>query len=92
VVINVEKLKKAGVSVRIFERNGKKVDTEVKHLQDVFIEVFFESGRMLSEQVTSEIRGMLPDEYGEAVLEGLHDRIHSIQIMEAINKTAKVHK
>lgn len=88
-VINVEKLKKAGVTVRIFERNGKSgTGTEVKHLQDPFIEVFFEGGGKLAEGIEEGIKMMVESKvYATALIENIAIRIHQIQIMEAIART-----
>lgn len=88
-VLNVKKLQAAGVSVRIFERNGKGMTTQLDNLRDPFIEVFFEHGRALPPEVVEVIRDMVPTEYGDPVIDGLHNRIHAIQIMEAIERTGK---
>jgi hypothetical protein len=88
VVINVEKLSKVGVTVRIFENNGKGVNTEVKHLHNAFIEVFFEKGGKLAEGIEEGVKMMVESKvYATALIENIAMRIHQIQIMEAIART-----
>lgn len=91
-VLNIARLKEAGVTVRIYERNGKGDPKQLQTAPDTFIEVWMENGTPLPDSVTEPIRDMLPDEYGDPVLEKLHERIHTIQVMEAINRTGRARK
>lgn len=85
-VINVEKLRKIGVAVRIFQDNGDGIAKEVKHLTGAFIEIHHENGeRHLPKELTDALREMVHTKvYADAILENLSVRVHAVQIMEAI--------
>ena len=87
-VINIDKLKEAGVAVRIFERNGKGTHSELSVAKGTFIEVFFEAGAPLAQGIKDGVKQMVQSKvYATALTDNIAQRIHEIQIMEAIAST-----
>jgi len=54
---------------------------------DFEVEIYFKDAKPLRPEVHDEILNMIPPQYGEAVIEDLMHKIHTIQVMEAINRT-----
>jgi arginine deiminase len=85
-VINVEALKKAGVTVRIFENSSAGV-IEVKHLQQAFVEVFIEHGVKPQAIIDAIKESVQTPEYQDALIENTINRVQTFQILEAIART-----
>jgi hypothetical protein len=88
-VINVEALKKAGVTVRIFENSNKAGVLEVKHLQHAFVEVFIEHGVKPQAIIDLIKESVQTPEYQDALIENTISRVQTFQILEAIARTEK---
>jgi len=88
-VINVDKLKERGIAVRIFEDLGDGSKRERKLVSPV-VEVFAEHGEGLKQGTLDDVRSRLTTpEYQEVVVEGLIKRVHTMQVLEAIEATSK---
>jgi len=79
-LISTKHLRAAGLSVRVTE-NGLETKREV------MVEINFEHGHRLSNQVHDEIDEAVGPEFADAVYEGLAAKIHTLQVTEAIRKT-----
>ena len=88
-VIDVNKLKEAGVTVRVFERTGKGNMARPSTSETPSSRCSSSTASALPDLVTEAIRELVPTEYGDPVIDGLHNRIHTIQLMEAIERTGK---
>jgi len=91
-VINVEKLKKAGMTVRIFEQYDNDDQRPVKNLTgvNVLIEIYPSTGEGLKEGTLEDVRSRLnTPEYQDVTVDGLIRRVQTFQVLETIEATSK---
>lgn len=88
--INVKALEKIGITVRVYQRNGKsREEFPIDLPKDVVIELFVDGGAPLPDEVVEAIKELVPADYAQGVVDGLYSRIHTLQLVDAINKTDK---
>lgn len=79
-LISTKHLKAAGCNVRV-TANGVKSDA------DMTVEISFDQGRRLSNEIANELDDLLGPEFGPAAFEALAHKVHGLQVLEAIRKT-----
>jgi len=93
-VIDIEKLKKIGVTVRVFERPNSKGDykgeaKEVTDIRNGFVEVFIENGQGC-EAIEDVVKTLVDNRaFQQGLIEDIYNRIQTVQIVEAINRTGE---
>lgn len=88
--IDVKKLREVGINVKIYEHlGGSKSPSEVDNLSNPFIELFVEDG-MEPDELVKALSGLVQTpEYADALIGNVIARVHTFQVLEAIDRTSK---